>query len=487
MTQTHDLSATRMAAAVRTREVSPVELADHYLARIERLNEQVGAYVTVTAERAREEARQAEKAVLDAADPADLPPLLGVPVPVKDLNMVDGVRATLGSGVYSDLTGFADDNVVTLLRQAGSVLLGKTTTPEFGLPCYTEGAVAPPARTPWDLSRSAGGSSGGAAAAVASGLAPIAQGSDGGGSIRIPSSACGLFGIKPTRGRVSQGPVIPDLFGLSTNGPIARTVRDAALLLDVMAGHMPGDLYAAPPAGGTFASYAERPPGRLRIARSMEPAVPGAEVHPDCVAAYEAASELLEELGHEVVELPRVLGPELVPHFEMLWGVMATITPVADESEHLLQPLTRWLRARGEATTAPQIFQAHAALQGALRAAFPVMDEFDAILHPTLAQPPAPVGYFHDQEPAENFARQKKFTPFTAPYNISGQPAVSIPLHWTSDAAPGGSSPREETSGLPIGIMLAGRLGAEGTLISLSAQLEEARPWIGRKPAIWTA
>lgn len=463
-----------MAAAVRTREVSPVELTDHYLTRIERLNEQVGAYVTVTADRAREEARQAEKAVLDAADPADLPPLHGVPVPVKDLNMVSGVRMTFGSSVYSDLDGFADDHVVTLLRQAGSVLLGKTTTPEFGLPCYTESDVAPPARTPWDLSRSAGGSSGGAAAAVAAGLAPVAQGSDGGGSIRIPSSACGLFGLKPTRGRVSQGPVIPDLFGLSTNGPIARTVRDAALLLDVMAGHQPGDLYAAPPVEGTFAAYAERPPGRLRIARSLETAVPGAEVHPDCVAAYEAASELLEELGHEVVDLPPVLGADVVPHFVTLWGVMATVTPVAEESEHLLQPLTRWLRGLGEATTAPQLFQAHAALQGALRAAFPVMDEFDAILSPTLAQPPAPVGYFHDQEPAENFERQTKFTPFTAVYNISGQPAVSVPLHVNAD-------------GLPIGIMLAGRLGGEGTLISLSAQLEEARPWIGRKPDIWTA
>lgn len=463
-----------MAAAVRTGEVSPVELTDHYLARIERLNEQVGAYVTVTAERAREEARQAEKAVLDADDRSALPPLHGVPVPIKDLNLVNGVRMTFGSRVYSDLTGFADDHIVTRLREAGSVLLGKTTTPEFGLPCYTESDVAPPARTPWDLSRSAGGSSGGAAAAVAAGLAPVAQGSDGGGSIRIPSSACGLFGIKPTRGRVSQGPVVPDLFGLSTNGPIARTVRDAALLLDVMAGHMPGDIYAAPPVEGPFASYAERPPGRLRIARSIEPPVPDAEVHPDCVAAYEAASELLEELGHEVVDLPPVLGPDVVPHFVTLWGVMATVTPVPEGSEHLLQPLTRWLRERGEATSAPQLFQAHAALQGALRSAFPVMNEYDAILTPTLAQPPAPIGYFHDQEPAENFERQKKFTPFTSMYNISGQPAVSVPLHVNAD-------------GLPIGIMLAGRLGGEGTLISLSAQLEEARPWIDRKPEIWTA
>ncbi|MEU5881348.1 amidase [Spirillospora sp. NPDC047279] len=474
MTHTHDLTAQALADAIRTRELSPVEITDHYLERIERVNPQVGAYTTVTAELARDQAARAEKQVLETADPADLPPFHGVPIPVKDLNMVNGIRATLGSKVFDDLTGFADDNVVVLLKQAGSVLLGKTSTPEFGLPCYTESAVAPPARTPWDLSRSAGGSSGGAAAAVAAGLAPIAQGSDGGGSIRIPSSACGLFGIKPTRGRISQGPIIPDLFGLSTNGPIARTVRDAAALLDVMAVPQPGDLYSAPPAEGTFLSYAGRPPGRLRIARSLEPAVPGVEVHPDCVAAYEAATELLGELGHEVVELPRVMGPELVPHFELLWGVMATLTPVPPEGEHLLQPLTRWLRERGDATTAPELFRAHAGLQAALRAAFPVMNEFDAILHPTLALPPVPVGYFHDQEPAENFERQKHFTPFCAAYNISGQPAVNVPLHWND-------------AGLPIGIMLAGRLGGEGTLISLAAQLEEARPWLGRKPGVWDA
>ncbi|MBO2445755.1 amidase [Actinomadura barringtoniae] len=479
MTHTHDLTALSLAEAVRAKDLSPVEITDHYLERIERVNPQVGAYVTVTAERARDEARRAEKAVLEAATPAELPAFHGVPIPVKDLNMVNGVRVTLGSSVFSDLTGFADDNVVVLLREAGSVLLGKTATPEFGLPCYTESAVSPPARTPWDLSRSAGGSSGGAAAAVAAGLAPIAQGSDGGGSIRIPSSVCGLFGIKPTRGRVSQGPVVPDLFGLSTNGPIARSVRDAAALLDVMARPFPGDLYAAPPAQGTFLSYADRAPGRLRIARTAAPAVPGAEVHPDCVAAYEEAGALLEELGHEVVELPPVFGPELVPVFEMLWGVMATMTPVDPDQEHRLQPLTQWLRERGRKTSAEQLFRAHASLQAALRQALPVMNGFDAILSPTLAQPPAPVGHFHDQEPAENFERQKVFTPFCAAYNISGQPAVNVPLHWTA--------PDENGQGLPIGVMLAGRLGGEGTLISLAAQLEEARPWIDRKPAIWAA
>jgi amidase len=474
VTAIHDLTAIQQAAAIRTRELSPVEIVDHYLDRADRLNARVGAYVTVTDVLAREQARKAERAVLEAADPAGLPPLLGVPVPIKDLNMVQGVPMSFGSSVFHDLTGFADDHVVTLLRDAGSIMLAKSNTPEFGLPCYTENAVAPPARTPWDLNRSAGGSSGGAAAAVAAGLAPAAQGSDGGGSIRIPSSVCGLFGIKPTRGRVSQGPIIPDLFGLSTNGPIARTVRDAALLLDVMAASMPGDLYLAPPlpAGETFSGYAERPPGRLRIARSIEPVVPGAEIHPECVAAYEEASALLAELGHEIVDIPPAFGADLVPVFETLWGVMATLTPVDPAREDTLLPLTRWLRDRGNGVTAPALCAAHAELQAALRGAFAAMDEYDAILHPTLARPPVPIGYFHDAEPAENFERQKRFTPFTAVYNVSGQPAVSVPLHWTADD-------------LPVGVMLAGRLGGEGTLISLSAQLEAARPWIDRKPPIW--
>lgn len=468
VTNIHDLSAREQASAVRRRELSPVEITEHYLDRIDRLADQVGAYVTVTADIAREQARAAEKAVTEG----DRSVLLGVPVPVKDLNMVKDVPFTLGSAAYDDFKGFGDDHVVTFLREAGTILLGKTNTPEFGLPCYTENAVAPPARTPWDLTRSAGGSSGGAAAAVAAGLAPIAQGSDGGGSIRIPSSVCGLFGIKPTRGRVSQGPIVPDLAGLSTNGPIARTVRDAALLLDVMARNMPGDMYTAAPSEGTFLDAAGRPPRRLRVARSIQAAVPGATVHPDCVAAYEAASELLAELGHDVEDVEMPWNADLVPHFETLWASMATLTPVQPEREERLLPLTRWLRERGNAVKAPDLFQAQAALQLAVRFALPVMERYDVILHPTLAQPPVPIGYFEAAEPAENFELQKRFTPFTAVYNVTGQPAVNVPLHWTAD-------------GLPIGVMFVGRMSDEATLIALSAQLEAARPWSDRHPPIW--
>jgi amidase len=467
VTQIHDLSAREQAAAIRDRELSPVDITEHYLNRIDRLSDEVGAFVTVTDEIARDQAKAAEKAVGQGTQP-----LLGVPVPIKDLNMVKDVPMTLGSSAFDDFQGFADDHVVTRLRDAGTILLGKTNTPEFGLPCYTENAVAPPARTPWDLSRSAGGSSGGAAAAVAAGLAPIAQGSDGGGSIRIPSSVCGLFGIKPTRGRVSHGPIVPDLTGLSTNGPIARNVRDAAMLLDVMAGNAPGDMYHAAPQDGTFLAAADREPGRLRIGRSVASAVPGAEIHPDCLAAYDAVTELLTELGHEVEELDMPFNADLVPHFETLWAAMATLTPVAPDREERLRPLTRYLRERGNAVTAPELFMAQASLQLAVRLAMPVADRYDVILHPTLAQPPVPIGHFEDVDPAENFERQKRFTPFTSIYNVTGQPAVNVPLHWNAD-------------GLPIGVMLVGRMSDENTLISLSAQLEAARPWADRHPPIW--
>ena len=478
MTEIHDLTVTELTAAIRAGEISPVQVTDHYLDRIDRLNEQVGAFYTVTGELAREQAAAAEQAVTawrrDGEPAGGLPPLTGVPVPIKDLNQVAGVRMTLGSAVYADFVPAEDDYVVTALRSAGIVITGKTATPEFGLPCYTETTIGPPARTPWDLTRSAGGSSGGAGAAVAAGLAPAAQGSDGGGSIRIPASVCGLFGIKPTRGRISGGPLNPDLAGLSTDGPLARTVADAALLLDVMTGNYPGDMYTLPPlpAGETFAGHASREPGRLKIARSLSVAVPGVEIHPDCVAAWEAASTLLESLGHEVTDIELPFGEDTVGPFITLWYAMATLVPVGPDQVGQLLPLTQYLRGQGMELKAADLMFAQAYLQAITRGALATLNQYDAILTPTVATPPVPVGYFDEVDPAENFERQKRFTPWTALYNSSGQPAVSVPLHWTGD-------------GLPIGVMLAGQMGAEGTLISLSAQLEAARPWQDKHPPIW--
>ena len=474
MTQIHELTVIELAAAIRAKELSPVAVTDHYLRRTAELNDQVGAFYTVTAELAAEQAQAAEKAVTQAADPAELPPLTGVPIPIKDLNQVAGVRQTFGSLAYSSNVPQGDDYVVTRLKDAGVVITGKTATPEFGLPCYTETKIGPPARTPWDLSRSAGGSSGGAAAAVAAGLAPAAQGSDGAGSIRIPSSVCGLFGIKPSRGRVSGGPLVPDLLGFGIDGPIARTVADAALLLDVMTANYPGDMYTLPPLppGETFLGHAHREPGRLRIARTLQNSVPGADVHPDCVAAYEDASTLLAGLGHELVDIALPWGEDVVPFFETIYHGYATLTPVDPAQEEILLPLTQYLRELGRHTGAQEFIFAQAYLQFVTRPAIAALAGYDAVLTPTLALPPVPVGWFDEVDPAENFERQKRFTPWTAIYNVSGLPAVSVPLHWSAD-------------GLPIGVMLAGRMGDEGTLISLSAQLEQARPWKDRHPPLW--
>ena len=480
MTELHELTALEQAAAIRAGELSPVEIITHHLGRAERLGPRVGAFITLTPERALEQAREAERAAWVASragEQAALTPLLGVPVPVKDLNNVAGVRTTFGSAVYAEYIAAVDDHVVTKLRAAGTVMIGKTNTPEFGCPCYTENAVAAPARTPWDLERSAGGSSGGAAAAVAAGLAPVAHGSDGGGSIRIPASVCGLVGLKPTRGRISGGPLKGDVSGLATDGPLGRTVRDVAALLDAMAGPMPGDPHWAPPLppGQTFLAAAGREPGRLRVGRSARPMIAETTVHPACLAAYEQTSALLVELGHEVDDVEPPFGADVVPTFEAVWCVLSTLTPVPPDSEELMTPLTRHLRARGRAVSGTAYALALAGMQAATRAAMTRLARYDVLLTPTLADLPARVGGLRDDaDPAADFEAQKRYTPFTAVYNVTGQPAVTLPMHWA--AQPGGGV-------LPVGVMLAGRPAGEAQLLSLAAQLEAARPWAARRAA----
>jgi amidase len=350
MTQLHDLTALEQGAAVRRGEVSPVELVTHYLERVARLSDEVGAFVTVTGDLALDRAREIEALVREGEGG----PLLGVPTAVKDLNQTAGVRTTFGSAVFADFVPEVSDEVVRRMEAAGLVSLGKTNTPELGTPCYTEPEVAPPARTPWDLSRTAGGSSGGAGAAVASGLVPVAQGSDGGGSIRIPASCCGLVGVKPSRGRVSAGPVYGDVVGLGTSGPLARTVRDAAALLDVMAGPAVGDpWWAAPlPEDQTYLGWCDRPPGRLRVARFATPVITDVPVDAEVLAGYEAASRLLRELGHDVEEVPVPMPRDAVPVFETCWAV-GTAAGVPPGREGEVRPLTRWLAERGRAVAAP--------------------------------------------------------------------------------------------------------------------------------------
>jgi amidase len=473
VTQLHDLTALEQAAAVRSREVSPTELVAHALRRVEALDAGLGAFLTVTPERALAAARRAERRLREGGD---LPPLLGVPTAVKDLNNTAGVRTTFGSSVLADNVPTVDDAVVTRLAEAGTISIGKTNTPEFGFPCYTDNALVGPARCPWDPGRLAGGSSGGAAVAVAAGMLPVAQGSDGGGSIRIPASVNGLVGLKPARGRVSNAPLGSDVTGLGTNGPLARTVRDAAALLDAMAGPVTGDPAWAPPLppGETFLGAADRPVGRLRIGRYLETPTADAGLEPAVQTAFDDAARLLEELGHEVEDVPPgLLGPDVLTAFERVWSLSGTLLPVPPERIGELRPLTRELRARGLALSAQQAMEALTALRLFARRFVAATDRYDVLLAPVTTMTPRPLGWFDaDGDGAADFDRQERYAAFTAVFNVTGQPAVSVPLHWTDD-------------GLPVGTMLVGRPADEVTLLALAAQLEAAHPWAHRHPPSW--
>ncbi len=464
MTELHELTALEQGAAVRRGEVAPAELVEHYAARVD----EVGAFVTRTTGQALDAAGSLDPSQRGSDGPAS--PLRGVPTAVKDLNLTAGIRTTFGSAAFADFVPEVSDEVVLRLERAGLPSLGKTSTPEFGSPCYTEPEGLPAAVTPWDRTRMAGGSSGGAAAAVAARLVPVAQGSDGGGSIRIPASCCGLVGLKPTRGRISGAPMYGDPVGLATNGPIARTVRDAAALLDVLAGRAVGDPFWAPPEAAPFLGACDREPGRLRVARFVEPVIAHAAVHPEVLRAYDDASALLADLGHEVEDVPVPLPESAVPVFETLWSVLTALSVVPPEREPLLRPLTRWLGKRGRAVSGPEFGLAIGELRRLAAGALAALAAYDLVLTPTLAQPPLPVGALRDDDdPAGDFEAQKAFTPWTSAWNVTGMPAVSLPLHWTPD-------------GLPVGVMLAARPGEEGLLLSAAAQIEAARPWADRVP-----
>jgi amidase len=464
VTDLHDLSALEQGELVRRCEVSPGELAEHYLQRIEKLDD-VGAFVTLAEERISSCARSL------AVQPVGDSPLFGVPTAIKDLNLTAGVRTTFGSAAFADHVPEISDNVTLSIEAAGMISLGKTSTPEFGSPCYTEPEGMPPAVTPWDRTRGAGGSSGGAAAAVAAGLVPVAQGSDGGGSIRIPASCCGIVGFKPSRGVISGSPMYGDPVGLSTSGSLARSVRDAAALLDVLAGRRVGDPTWAP--AGDYLEACDRPVGRLRIARFVAPVIASASVDPEVERAWSDASTLLDSLGHEIVDVPVPLPPEAVPVFETCWAVLTALSVVPPEREHLLRPLTRWLTERGRAVSGPEFGLAIGAMRRFAAQALTALAPYDAVLTPTLAVPPLPVGAIRDDaDPARDFENQKRFTPWTSAWNVTGMPAVSLPLHWTP-------------AGLPVGVMLAARPAEDELLFSLAAQVEEAVGGFTRRPPGW--
>ncbi|HEY2042386.1 MAG TPA: amidase [Jatrophihabitans sp.] len=473
MTAIHDLTALQQGQAVRSGDVSPTELVRHYLDRITSVDPIIGAFVTVTEDLALEQAATAERELAEARHRDQLlSSLHGVPVVVKDVARIEDIRCTQGSTAYADDVSDLDDHVVTRMKKAGLLILGTTNTPEFALPCYTENQLGPATRNPWNLQCSPGGSSGGSAAAVAAGMAPIAHGTDAGGSVRIPASACGLVGIKPSRGRVSNGPLAHDVTGLSVHGALGRSVADAAALLGVMSGVMPGDTYTAP--GSIAQPDPDRGPHRLRIALMPQPMIPDVSAHPDCLQALDSTVKLLLDAGHSVEEIEMSPDQGVADAFGTVWSVVAARIAVEDDDEQLLTPFTRYLRDLGRGVIGTELHTALTTFRGIGQLlADMFLQNYDAILTPTLATPPAPIGAFTgDPDQAANFDRMAAFMPYTPLYNITGLPALTLPLHWNDD-------------GLPIGVMLGAGYGNESTLIALAAQLESAAGQAGRHPQVW--
>jgi amidase len=457
---------------VRRKEAKPIELVDAAIERIERLNPTVNAVVT----RMYDEARAAATRGLPGG------PLAGVPFLLKDLQAAyAGVRMTSGAAFTRDFIPTRDSELVVRLKRAGLVILGKANTPEFGVMVTTEPRLFGPTRNPWDTKRTTGGSSGGSAAAVASGMVPMAHAGDGGGSIRIPASCCGLFGLKPTRARNPLGPECGDVIsGLVVEHALTRSVRDSAALLDATSGPDLGDPYWAPPPKRPFLQEIGANPGRLRIAFTTN-ALTDTPIHPDCVEAVREAAQLCSDLGHEVAEAsPPVSADHLLLALGTLWGSgcawsidqAAFLTgqkPTPDQFE----PATWTLYEMGRQQSASEYLGALTTAQKISRDMARFHIDYDVWLTPTLSEPPVPLGTFNTPEnPMEGLLTAGGFSTFTTICNVTGQPAMSVPLHWNAD-------------GLPVGTQFIGRFGDEATLFRIAAQLEEARPWVGRRPPVW--
>lgn len=465
----HHLTAHEQWDWLHKREISPFELVAHYLNRIEALNPALSAFVTITADTALERAKQLEK------HPEPLA-LWGLPVADKDLYLRKGVRTTFGSRLFASFVPENSDELVRTLEEAGSVSLGKTNTPEFGLTSHTENLVAPPARNPYDLDLGPGGSSGGAAVAVAAGMLPFAPGSDGGGSIRIPAAATGLVGLKPSRGLIPAGTGIDKLAGLVVPGPLARTVVDAAMLLDAMnAGEYPFTLRAPDRDGGAFMSAAVRGEGRFQIGVMTSSPWDGAyeiTIAPEAKAALDLAVRLLDELGHGIQSVELEPQDYYADAFKTVWKSGAASIPAQESDFDLVEPLTRWLIREGRALSAVQLSGALSKLAEFERSVIRTFAGTDAVLTPALAMTPRPVGWYNAEDPEENFAQQVRYTPFTSFVNVCGLPAITLPVDSTS-------------AGLPMGVQLIGKPGGERTLLSIGTQLERKLQWQRRHPPQW--
>lgn len=464
--------AVGLAQLVKRGEVSPAELVEAAIARIEQVNPQVNAVIHKMYDSARAVAKKASFSG----------PFAGVPFLMKDLlAFVKDEPLSMGSKLMKDFIAPHDSELVRRIRRAGFVLLGKTNTPEFGLPPTTEPVAFGPTRNPWNLNRSSGGSSGGAAAAVAAGMVPAAHGNDGGGSIRIPAACCGVFGMKPTRGRFTLAPDLGDyLSGFVVQGVLTRSVRDSALWYDLMAGPAPGDPYFAPPPQRPYSEIIDGDPPRLRIGFTTRPPL-GGEVSADSRAGVAATVKLLRDLGHEVEEREISVPEEFfAENFVPIWtsGVAQSFDfigktrgdPVRAEE---VEPFSWALYQVGRVQSASDYLRAVQACQLISRQVAAEFASMDVWLTPVLGQPPVELGAldFVPEDPMRAFLRGKDFVPFTALCNMTGQPAMSVPLYWNEE-------------GLPMGSHLVGRYGDETTLFKLAAQLERAQPWLERRPSL---
>jgi len=471
------LDAVALAELVRRGDASPRELLELAIARAEAVDPKLGAIVV----RHFELARAAVAGRLPAG------PFTGVPFLLKDLAITfAGTVTTEGSRFFADAMHEEDNTLAARFRAAGLVVFGKTHSPEFGSSPSSESALHGATHNPWDRSRSAGGSSGGSAAAVAAGIVPAAHATDGGGSIRIPASACGLFGLKPTRGRVPMGPRIYESWGgLSAANCVSRSVRDGAALLDAIQGPAEGDAYAAPPRERPYVEELGRPPGRLRIAWMKQPVIP-VEVDPECTTAAARAAALCESLGHAVEEAQPAVDVEPVYRGFSLLSSVGIAVKIAQREALLgrkvkpdeLEAINWTTLETGRTATGMDYARARDAIHGASRALGRFMAEFDLILSPTMAIVPAKLGVLSPSRPTAEFVGPASAAScFTSLYNLTGQPAMSVPLHWT---APSAGAP----GGVPIGVQFAARFGDEATLFRLARQLEEAAPWFERVPRV---
>ncbi|MGA8363857.1 MAG: amidase [Solirubrobacteraceae bacterium] len=465
-------SAIELADMVRAGELSARELVQTSLDRIEELNPELNAFVQIDGERA--------LATADEIGPGDERPFAGVPVAIKNNRPVSGLRLTYGCSLMAEYVADYDHNVTRRLREAGFVIVGSTTLPEYGILPTSEARIFGPTRNPWDLERTPGGSSGGAAAAVASGMVPLAHGNDGGGSIRIPAACCGLVGLKPSRGRISAAPELGDS-SLGIDGVLTRTVADTAAILDVLEGYELGDATWAPPPSEPFAQSALAAPGRLRIAATTLAPIAEAAVDPMCAQAVLDATDLLRSLGHEVVEveppwridgLQELFGAVFSNHIALSIAYSGAIAG-REPTEQDMEPMSWAIYSMIQKLGAVEGMAAGVQLQAHTRRLISFLAPYDALLTPALAERPLPLGVLDTAapEPMSTFTRSGLFTPFTPVFNASGQPGISLPLY-------------EGEDGLPLAVQLVGRPAGEGALLALASQLEEALPWAQRRPPV---